>query len=48
LRGLRLAGLVLLLAQAAVCAAQGVSIVLEDGLFKVKGWKAPAVAPAQG
>jgi hypothetical protein len=49
LRGLRLTGVVLLLAQSALCVAQGVaSIALENGVFKVKGWKAPAAAPAQG
>jgi hypothetical protein len=40
--------LLLLLAQAVMCVAQSVSIELENGVFKVKGWKASAAAPAQG
>lgn len=46
---LRLAGVAILLIQSmVVAAAQSVSIQLEDGSFKVKGWSAPASAPANG
>jgi hypothetical protein len=43
-----LAGVAILLVQSMMAAAQGVSIQLENGSFKVKGWSAPASAPAAG
>ncbi len=44
----RLAGLAVALILGATAAGQTVSIQLQNGAFKVSGWKAPAAPPARG
>ena len=44
----RLAGLAVTLFLGVTAAAQSVSIQLQNGAFKVMGWKAPSTAPAKG
>jgi hypothetical protein len=45
---LKLAGLAVTLVLGVTAAVQSVSIQLQDGAFKVVGWRAPAVVPAKG
>lgn len=49
MRKLKLAGLAVILSFLGMtAAAQGISIELQDGIFKLAGWKAPSAAPAKG
>jgi hypothetical protein len=48
LRIVQIAGLAVALVLGAAAAAQSVSIQLQNGVFKVVGWRAPASAPSPG